>query len=456
MKPDGMTLTERRAAVSLAGIFALRMLGLFMILPVFALYADHLSGVTPALVGLAIGAYGLSQAILQIPLGVLSDYYGRKQIITVGLLIFAAGSVVAALSTSIWGVVLGRALQGAGAISGPVMALVADLTREEQRTKAMAMIGLSIGASFALAIVAAPVLDHWIGVPGMFWLIAVLAVLAILVLHSQVPEPVHSAVHRDAEAVPGQIKGVLHNAQLRRLDFGILALHVVLTANWVVVPVALRNHLAPEHHWWVYLPVLLLSVIAMVPFIILAERGGRMKPVFLGAVSVLGIAEFALSQVHHLSLWELAAVLMVFFAAFNLLEATLPSLVSKVAPPDAKGTAMGIYSTSQFLGAFLGGVLGGWISGHLGIEGVFYLGTMAAMLWLWIASGMDNPSSLRSRLLHVGELDEEEARRLTLRLRGITGVAEAVVVPEDGVAYLKVDQRALDEAALREFSAVKV
>jgi MFS family permease len=456
MQSNAMTSSERRTAVSLAGIFSLRMLGLFMILPVFALYADHLSGVTPALVGLAIGIYGLSQALLQIPFGVLSDHYGRKRIITLGLLVFALGSVVAALSTSIWGVIVGRAMQGAGAVSGPVMALAADLTREEQRTKAMAIIGLSIGVSFAVAIVTAPVLNHWIGVPGIFWLIAMLAALGIVVLHTRVPNPVRSLVHRDAETLPSQLGGIWGNLQLRRLDFGILVLHLIITANWVVLPLALRNYLPPEHHWWIYLPVLILSVIVMVPFIVMAERKGYMKLIFLGAIATLGLAEFALSRVYSHSLLAIAVALIGFFSAFNLLEATLPSLVSRVAPSDAKGTAMGIYSTSQFLGAFCGGVMGGWISGHMGMGGVFYLGTAMTLLWLAVALGMEAPRALRSRLLHVGEVSEEEARHLAQRLNGIPGVAEAVVIAQEGIAYLKVDQQALDEGALSEFLAVEV
>ena len=334
------------------------MLGLFLILPVFALYADHLQGHTPTLIGVAIGAYGLTQAFLQIPFGMLSDRIGRKRVITAGLLIFAAGSVVAAMAHTMWGVILGRALQGAGAIAAAVMALAADLTREEQRTKAMAVIGMTIGLSFAVAIVTAPTLNHLIGVPGIFWLVAGLAVLGVVVLHTRVPTPAHSTVHRDAEAVPGQLRGVLAHPGLLRLDFGIMSLHIILTANWVVLPVALRAQLPTAHHWWVYLPVMVLSVAAMVPFIILAERKRRMKQVFLGAVVALGLAELGLSQGFH-TLGGIAVALFVFFTAFNLLEATLPSLISRVAPPAAKGTAMGVYSTSQFFGAFLGGSLGG-------------------------------------------------------------------------------------------------
>jgi len=347
-------------------------------------------------VGLAIGAYGLTQAILQIPFGVLSDHFGRKRIIAIGLLIFAGGSVVAALSTSIWGVILGRALQGAGAIAGPVMALAADLTRDTQRTKAMAAIGMSIGLSFAVAIVAAPAIDHQIGVNGIFWLIGALAIVGIGVLFFAVPTPTHSEVHRDAEAVPDQIRGVYRNLALRRLDFSILSLHVILTANWVVMPLVLSDHLPRQHHWWVYLPVLLLSVVAMIPFIIMAERRrGRLKPVFLGAVALLGSAELLLVPAHT-NLWATVGVLFLFFTAFNLLEAILPSLMSKLAPPEAKGTAMGIYSTAQFLGAFIGGTLGGWIHGHFGISGVFVMGGISAVLWLLAATGIQDPRILKN------------------------------------------------------------
>ncbi len=389
MENSGMTPIERRATIALAGIFSLRMLGLFMILPVFALYANHeLFGVTPTLVGVAIGAYGLTQALLQIPFGMLSDRFGRKVIIAIGLVIFAAGSVVAALSTSIWGVIFGRALQGAGAIAGPVMALAADLTRETQRTKAMAMIGMSIGLSFMVAIVVAPTIDHWIGVPGIFWLIGGLAVVGIGVLLFIVPTPACSEPHQEAGAIPSKLKGVYHNATLRRLDFGILSLHTIITANWVVVPLVLSEYLDKQLHWWVYLPVLLFSVAAMVPFVLIAEKRGLIKQILLGSVSLLGIAELLFIPAH-VSLWATGFVLFLFFTAFNLLEAILPSLMSKLAPPEAKGTAMSIYSTAQFLGAFIGGSLGGWMHAHFGMQGVFLMGTTFALLWLLATLGLE-------------------------------------------------------------------
>lgn len=450
---DGMSSTEIRAAFSLAGIYSLRMLGLFMILPVFALYAEHLEGFTPALAGLAIGIYGMTQALLQIPFGLLSDRLGRKRVIVAGLLLFALGSVVAALADSMWGVILGRAIQGAGAIAAAVMALTADLTREEHRVKAMAVIGMSIGVSFAVAMVAGPLLNSWIGVPGIFWMTALLALGGIAVLLWLVPQPGISRVHRDAEPIPAQFRGVLRNGELLRLDLGILVLHMILTATFVVLPLVLRDDLglAAAEHWKLYLPVMLGSMLAVVPFIFLAERKRRLKPVFLAAILVLGLAEFGLYWLGD-GLVALALWVFVFFAAFNLLEASLPSLVAKVAPPDSKGTAMGFYSSSQFLGAFLGGLLGGWLHTHYGLQGVFLFCALAAGGWLLVALGMKNPRFLASYLLPITPCDARAAQRLAGRLTAVQGVAEAVVPAGEAVAYLKVDRHALDEAALEAFA----
>lgn len=449
---ERMTAGERRAAFWLASVFSLRMLGLFMILPVFALYAEHLRGNTPALAGLAIGIYGFSQATFQIPFGFLSDRYGRKRMIYLGLLIFAAGSGVAALADSIHGVILGRALQGGGAVSAAVMALAADLTREEHRLKVMAVIGVTIGLSFAASMILGPALNGWIGVPGIFWLTGLLALLGMAVVRFRVPDPVVSRVHRDAEPVASQFGRVLFDGQLLRLNFGIFTLHLLLTATFVAVPLALRNAGLPGHrHWEVYLPVLVCSMATIVPFVIIAEKYRRLKPVFLGAILTLALTEFGLLVLHD-SVLEMAALLLLFFSGFNLLEATLPSLIAKMAPPDAKGTAMGVYSSSQFLGAFAGGALGGWLHGLYDSRGVFAFAALAALAWLLVASTMKSPRHLSSYLLNVGALDEMEARLLTLRLSEVPGVAEAVVIAAEGVAYLKVDRHALDETALRKFA----
>ncbi len=448
-----MSATEKRATFSLAGIYALRMLGLFLILPVFALYAEELEGVTPMLVGLAIGAYGLTQALLQIPFGMLSDRIGRKPVIVGGLFIFAAGSVVAALSDSIYGVVFGRALQGSGAIAAAVMALAADLTREEQRTKAMAVIGMSIGAAFTLALVLGPVFNEWMGVPGIFWLTAVLALGGIGVTLFLVPQPEHCQRHRDAEPVPGQFAGVLSNPNLLRLDYGILTLHMTITSIFLAMPLVLRDNIGMPSatHWQVYLPVLLGSVVLMLPFVILAEKKRKMKEIFLGAILLMALAQLGLYFLYT-SLTGLVVALLLFFTAFNLLEAVLPSMVSKVAPAESKGTALGVYSTSQFAGAFIGGVFGGWMHGAFGFDGVFLFGAVSAILWLLVASGMARPQNLRNQLLHVGALSAEEADGLVLRLKSVAGVVEAMIVNEEGVAYLKIDPETIDPSALNEFS----
>jgi predicted MFS family arabinose efflux permease len=450
---DSLSAAELRASGALAGIYAVRMLGLFMILPVFALYAEGLAHVTPFLVGLAIGVYGLTQALLQIPLGMLSDRLGRKPVIVAGLLVFAAGSVLAALSESIYGVIAGRALQGAGAIAAVVLALAADLTREEHRTKVMAIIGLTIGVSFSVALVAGPVLDRWVGVSGIFWLTALLALVAIGITLMLVPTPASARVHRDTQAVAGSFGSVLRDAQLLRLDAGIFVLHMVLTANFVVLPLLLRDGLGLDSaiHWWVYLPVLLAGFFAMVPFIIYAEKHRRMKPVFVGAIAVLGIAQLAMAANGGSLAW-LVFALFVFFAAFNLLEASLPSLVAKMAPPDRKGTAMGIYSSTQFLGIFVGGALGGLLHARFGVPGVFLLGALGTLIWLVLAASMRRPRYLSSYVLNVGPRDRREAESLAMKLTAVRGVAEAVVIAEEGMAYLKVERHALDEAALRRFS----
>jgi len=446
---SGMSRAELRAALSLSGVYALRMLGLFMILPVFALYATHLEGVTPALTGLAIGVYGVTQAMLQIPAGLLSDRIGRKPVIIGGLLVFALGSVVAAQAESIHMVIFGRALQGSGAIAAAIMALAADLTREEHRIKTMAMIGMSIGLSFAVALIMGPVLDRWVGVPGIFWITAALALGGIAVVAFVVPRPVELRIHREAEAIPAQFGRVLRQAELLRLDIGILLLHAILTASFVVLPLVLRDEagLAASDHWQVYLPVLVCSVLAMLPLIILAERKGRIKPVFLFAIALLLAAELGLFLVP-VSVFSIVALLFVFFTAFNLLEATLPSLISRVAPVDCRGTAMGVYSSSQFFGAFLGGMLGGLLHGRFGLHAVFIVSAAGALVWLLLALSMTPPAKLSGYIYRLEANFDGDTAALSRRLARMAGVAEAVVVPEEGVAYLKVDRQVFDATSL--------
>jgi len=446
-----MTRQELRASLSLAAIYMLRMLGMFLILPVFAVLARDLPDATPVKVGLALSAYGMTQAVFQIPFGLWSDRWGRKPVITVGLLLFVLGSVVAALSDSIAGIIAGRSLQGAGAVAAVVMALAADLTREEHRTKAMALIGISIGISFALSMVAGPVLSHWMGLKGLFWLIAGLAVASIIVLHGVVPNPTVSRFHRDAQVRAASFGQVFRQTELLRLDFGIFCLHLILTATFVVLPLILKDRLAlaTEDHWRLYLPVFVLAIACMVPFVILAEKKRKMKPVFLAFIGLVALADlgFALLPDHF---WGVFLLLFVFFTGFNLLEATLPSMVSKIAPPDLKGTAMGVYSTAQFLGAFIGGVGAGWIHGQYGTAQVFLFCALIALVWLGVALFMKPPGHLSSVLINVEGISSDQAHALCGRLLGVAGIAEAVVVAEDGVAYLKVDKDRLDRSLLAE------
>ncbi|MDT8376665.1 MAG: MFS transporter [Mariprofundaceae bacterium] len=439
-----MNSLERRGTFSLAGIYALRMLGLFMILPVFSLYAESLEGHTPTLIGLALGIYGLTMALFQIPFGMLSDRFGRKPVIMVGLLLFTVGSVIAATSDSIVGVIIGRAIQGAGAIAAAMMALLADLTREEHRTKAMAFMGISIGISFTLALVLGPFLNNVFGVAGIFWLTAVLAIAGIGVLYLIVPDPDPGQchVHRDAETVPAQLKQVIFDGQLLRLDLGIMIQHGIMMAMFTALPFVLRDflNLPSREHAWFYLPVLVLSAFGMVPLIIIAEKKQKMKQVFLLCVSFMAVAECMLG-LYHESLFAVAAGLLFFFIAFNTLEASLPSLISRMAPVDGKGTAMGVYSTSQFFGAFVGGAFGGYAYGALGVQGVFYACAAAAFLWIAIAAGMRVPGYLSSYMVHVDLSLHGNSAALTDRLLAVAGVHEAKVVAEDGTAYLRIDRQ---------------
>ncbi len=452
---DILSSTEKKAAYSLASIYALRMLGLFMILPVFSLYAQNLSDSTPFLIGVAIGAYGLTQAMFQIPFGALSDKIGRKPVIILGMTIFAIGSLVAGFSDNIYGVIFGRLLQGSGAVAAVLMAFAADLTREDHRLKVMAVIGMSIGFSFALAMVLGSILEQYIGVHGIFFLTALLAAMAILMVIFVVPSVDKIKRHRDTQAVPNKLIDMLKDYQLLRLDIGIFILHMVLTATFVVLPLVLVNpdmgNLSLNEHWKIYLPAMLLSMILMVPFIIIAEAKRKMKQVFVGAIFVLVIAEICFNLFHS-SAYQIAAVLLVFFTAFNLLEASLPSLVAKLSPAENKGTAMGVYSTSQFLGAFTGGVIGGKTMEIYGIHGVYTFAAISLLCWLLIAVTMKNPRYLSSFIVKINQAKEADVIHITHLLTEVVGVAEAVVVIEDGEAFLKVDLHALDRERLNEIS----
>lgn len=389
MTATAMTVTEKRAAFSLSAIFAVRMLGLFLILPVFSLYALTLKSSSPTLIGIALGIYGLTQALCQIPLGTWSDKVGRKPIIIAGFVLFIVGSLIAGLSHSIYGVIIGRALQGAGAVGSTISAMLADLTRSEHRTKAMAVIGTSIGVTFSLSMVLGPVLNSFIGVSGIFLLTAFLGLIAILILLFLVPKVTQPVFHPDAEPILKLFKFLLRDKELLRLDFGILISHALLTASFVVIPIALKNsaNLAVNKQWLVYLPALFFAFVAMVPMIIVAEKKQKLKNFFLISVLLLSLSELILWFNSH-SVVVMGIALFLFFTAFSFLEAALPSLISKRAPAAMKGTAMGIYSSAQFLGIFLGGYFGGLLYEHRELSSVFLICAILALFWFVFSVGM--------------------------------------------------------------------
>jgi MFS family permease len=383
-----MSPEEIRAGASLAGVYGLRMLGLFFILPVFSVHAAGIRGGNDmTLVGLALGAYGLAQGILQIPFGMASDRWGRKPVLYVGLLVFAAGSFLGIAADDIWTAIAARVLQGAGAISSVAMALAADLTREQHRTKIMAMIGSTIGLMFALSLVGAPLLYQSIGMGGLFALTGMLSLAAIGVVKWLVPEP-ETPLRAAEGARSSMTRESLFHPELLRLNAGIFVLHVVLYGMFVVVPpLFVAAGLPLVEHWKIYLPVLVASFVVMVPAIVYADRRNRPKPVLLGAVVVLLAVEGILGMVQA-GPAGLAALMLGFFVAFNVLEAMLPSLVSRIAPAHGRGVAIGVYNTTQTLGVFFGGLLGGWVARHHGATGVFLACAALSALWLAVAAGM--------------------------------------------------------------------
>lgn len=436
--------TEKRAIASLASLYALRMLGLFMVLPVMAIAGAGFEGATPELIGLAIGAYGLSQALLQIPAGALSDYFGRKPIIVIGLLIFALGSFVAANADTIYGIIFGRFLQGCGAIASAVMALVSDLTREEHRMKAMASIGASIGLSFSVALVLGPVLVSFGGLQLIFIVTGILSLAGIALMLTAVPTPARKK-HRDGSAIISEVFKQLGNGQLWPLNIGIFILHALMVAMFVSIPQQLvQAGLTLDQHAWLYLPVLLIAFVLMVPFVIIAEKKKQMKGIVITALGIMILALILMSQAA--GIWPWAIALGVFFWAFNIMEATLPSWLSKVAPAGAKGSAMGIYSTLQFLGAFAGGIIGGWLNNHFGIEGLFLILASAVFGWALLVIVTPKPAhlnSVRVDILNQGHSDVQHSLYLDA-LINLRGVADAILIAEEHAIYLKVDASVFD------------
>ncbi len=445
VNPAALTVAEKKAAGSLALVVGLRMFGLFLILPVFTLYAPQLQGDTPLLTGLAIGIYGLTQALMQIPMGLLSDFFGRKQVIVAGMLVFIAGSLVAALADSILGVIAGRALQGLGAVASVSMALAADLSRDSQRTKVMAFIGMSIGLSFMVALLLAPVLADLGGLSGLFWITAALSTLGLLVFLLLVPTP---GRQRQEDSPWVHLGRVLRRGQLLRLDLGVLTLHLILTGLFVALPLLL-NQILPgaDQHWKFYLPAMVASVVFMVPAILFSEKRNLNTRMVPAAFVLLALALAGLDRVPaHYAV--VLAVLVLFFTAFNYLESTLPAMLSRRVTSKVRGAAMGAYTTGQFFGAFLGGLLGGWLMELGSTRGVYLVMSGLALLAAVILLGVKRVEKHQEQLLPLRENLAGQAETVTQLLLSHPAIADAVVVPDEKLAYIRFSAEPVEEQAL--------
>lgn len=439
---------EKRTVATVASLYGLRMLGLFMVLPVMALYFGDYRGATSFLLGVSLGIYGFTQAIFQIPLGLLSDRVGRRAVIIAGLVLFVLGSVVAGLADSAMELIIGRALQGTGAIASTLMALVTDFTSEQNRTKAMAAVGGTIGISFALAMVIGPAIAATTGLSGIFWLTAVFGLLGIVIVLIAVPRAVPMRQNRETLTDLSAMGKLFKDPVLQRLNLGIFCLHLVLMAAFVAVPGILAWELAiPEGDlWWVYIALLGGGFVIMLPAVIVGEKYARQKQCFVAAIALMALSMLVLGL--YRSDWVTPLMLLMFFSGFNLLEASLPSWLSKVCPAGNRGTAMGIYSTSQFMGAFVGGVIGGWAVDGIGVGGLFFILAIILLIWFFFALGMQSPRPLQTLVLQVGDRDPREVVKI---ISTITGVEDILLIEGEELAYLKVDKQTVDLDRLKPF-----
>lgn len=435
-----MNYSWSKTVFPIAALFSFRMLGLFLLIPVFTLYAVHFKGATPALIGIALGGYGLSQGLLQIPFGLLSDKWGRKPIITLGLILFIIGSFLGAFTDSIYGIIVARVLQGTGAVGSVLIALLADLTPDESRTKAMAVIGMTIGISFSIAMIVSPGLTHRFGLSGIFYLTAFLAIVGLFFLHCIIPSPLQERFHGDSETNPALFRAVITNKSLWHLNFGIFCQHFILTATFFVLPLILNHHVERKHlsqPWLFYLAVMIIAFICMLPFIIYSEKKNKAKFVFLGSILSTLLAQGLL--IFNTSQWpSLCILILLYFIGFNVLEALLPSQISKQAPPNSKGTAMGIYSTAQFLGIFAGGTTAGFLYQWHQNKSIFIANTLLGILWF--LSSLPMKMKCSSTLILPYLEHESNSEQLITKLLNLPGVNEVALAKEETVIYLKINK----------------
>lgn len=443
-----MDALERRSVLALASVYLFRMLGLFLIMPIISIAADDLTGANAALIGAAIGVYGLTQALLQIPMGMMSDKIGRKPIILIGLAIFALGSLICANADSMTSLIVGRAIQGAGAIASTLMALLSDVTREQNRTKAMATVGISIGVSFMLSLVMGPWLFSMIGLAGLFYLSLAFSVIGMGLILFAVPNVKQHTFKRDTTPSLQAFSHVIANKSLRFMNMSIFILHASLTALFVCIPSMLltRFELPLADHSWLYLIVMGLAFIGMLPMVIVAEAKGKMKQVVNYALLMLAFGTLFMGFSSSVSLF--AITLWLYFVGFNTLEATLPSLVSKVSPVGYRGTAMGVFSTHQFLGAFVGGIGGGWILQNYSAQTLFVSVAVIMFVWTFVATRQAPTRHLTSLAFSLQHLDQIEIDKLANDLSHVDGVEDMQIFSDEKTAYLKVDKKLLDKDKL--------
>ncbi|MFT2110325.1 MFS transporter [Marinomonas sp. 2405UD68-3] len=439
-----MDAFERRSVIALATVYLFRMLGLFLIIPIISISAVDLNGANTALIGTAIGIYGLTQALLQIPMGMLSDNVGRKKIIIIGLILFALGSILCANANDIISLIVGRAVQGSGAIASTLMALLSDVTREQNRTKAMATVGISIGVSFMLSLVLGPWLYSLIGLSGLFYLSFISSLLGILLIIWMIPNITQHTFRRDTTPSLSALGRVLKNTQLGSMNVSVFLLHASLTALFICIPsfLIIQFDFPLLNHSWLYLLVMGLAFIGMIPLVIIAEAKGKMKQVMTAVMFLLSISIMLMAFIPSMVLF--GVLLWVYFVAFNTLEATLPSVVSKLSPVGYRGTAMGVFSTHQFLGAFIGGVGGGWLLQSTSVETLFITVGAALFIWSLLLLNQPAPPTLTSLAFSLDSYNNEDIKELSLQLINIQGVEEMQLFADEKTAYLKINKQQLD------------
>ncbi|WP_225639504.1 MFS transporter [Candidatus Profftia sp. (ex Adelges kitamiensis)] len=445
-----ITPKEWKAILGLSTIFSLRMLGMFMVLPVLNTYGILLTDASETLIGIAIGIYGLTQALFQIPCGLLSDLIGRKTVIVIGLLLFALGSAIAGIANSIWGVILGRSLQGSGAISAAIMALLSDLTQEQNRTLAMAYIGISFGITFTIAMITGPIITQAIGLSGLFWIIALMALSGIMVTLFFIPNPNHQVLNRDSNVIQSNFGVVLTNSYLMKLNFSIMCLHTLLISSFIAIPPLMEKAgLSRHNQWQVYIVTMLIALVCVVPLIFYAEKYRYIKQIFRICILLMLFAEVIFWYVDT-NLYGIFLGIQLFFISFNIIEALLPSILSKVSPTGYKGTAMGIYSTSQFIGVAIGGSIGGLLYEHNGANMVFTSCAVLTAIWLLISLTMKQPIYL-SNLRIVIPKEIRATYQLEKLIKNLHGVVDVVLIPEEQTIYMKIDSKLISRSQIELF-----